>query len=436
MEMTELERLFWKQPEGLGLVACVEPSDAFKRESAMVVAERGKYLMVVVNGGLNQQRNQIVDAVVMVRLLGAALVVPVMEVNPIWEDESEFSDIFDLEHFKETLKDDVRIVSSLPSTHVMIRPMEEKHTPLNASPRWLRQHYQGKISREGVLLLRGLDSRLSKDLSPDLQKLRCKVAFQALRFSPPLESLGRSLASRMARRGAFLSLHLRLEMDVWVRTGCLPGLGRAWDEKVRAERREHPDRLTGKGGKMGFTERKRQGLCPLTGAEVARLLKALGASRRTRIYWAGGEPLGKELALQPLRKEFPNLFNKDSLATPQELEPFKNKASSLAALDYLVCLYSDVFLQSHGGNFGRVLQGHRAFMGHRKHIVPNKRQMISHFLNSTMPSIEFDETIRALHVNAVGNPIQRQVNSSKDVLAYPFPECMCQKPSSSQHFFV
>lgn len=58
---------------------------------------------------------------------------------------SEFSDIFDIEHFKETLKDDVRIVSSLPSTHVMFRPMEEKHTPLNASPRWLRQHYQGKV---------------------------------------------------------------------------------------------------------------------------------------------------------------------------------------------------------------------------------------------------------------------------------------------------
>ncbi|KAI3865587.1 hypothetical protein MKX03_036857, partial [Papaver bracteatum] len=30
---------------------------------------------------------------------------------------------------------------------------------------------------EGVLLLRGLDSRLSKDLPSDLQKLRCKVLF-------------------------------------------------------------------------------------------------------------------------------------------------------------------------------------------------------------------------------------------------------------------
>ena len=32
-----------------------------------------------------------------------------------------------------------------------------------------------QIRRDGVLLLRGLDSRLSKDLPSDLQKLRCKV---------------------------------------------------------------------------------------------------------------------------------------------------------------------------------------------------------------------------------------------------------------------
>jgi hypothetical protein len=44
----------------------------------------------------------------------------------------------------------VRIVSSLPSTHVIFRPVEEKHTPLNASPRWLRQHYNGKVNYKKV----------------------------------------------------------------------------------------------------------------------------------------------------------------------------------------------------------------------------------------------------------------------------------------------
>ena len=77
------------------------------------------------------------------------------------------------------------------------------------------------------------------------------------------------------------------------------------------------------------------------------------------------------------------------------------------------------------------VQGHRAYLGHRKHIVPNKRQMIPHFLNSTMPVDEFEETVRALHVDAIGSPIHRTNKSQKDVLAYPVPECMCQKPTAS-----
>lgn len=47
-------------------------------------------------------------------------------------------------------------------------PIEKKVILCNL--RWFLQ-----FNREGVLLLRGLDSRLSKDLPSDLQKLRCKV---------------------------------------------------------------------------------------------------------------------------------------------------------------------------------------------------------------------------------------------------------------------
>jgi len=48
---------------------------------------------------------------------------------------SEFADIFDLEHFKRVLANDVRIVSSLPSTHLMTRPVEGS-PPLHVSPQW------------------------------------------------------------------------------------------------------------------------------------------------------------------------------------------------------------------------------------------------------------------------------------------------------------
>ena len=44
-------------------------------------------MVVVASGGLNQQRNQIVDAVVVARILEAASVVPILQVNLIWGDE-------------------------------------------------------------------------------------------------------------------------------------------------------------------------------------------------------------------------------------------------------------------------------------------------------------------------------------------------------------
>ena len=58
---------------------------------------------------------------------------------------SEFSDIFDLAHFKRVLDHDVRILSSLPSTHIMTRPAEENRTPLHVSPQWIRAHYLKRV---------------------------------------------------------------------------------------------------------------------------------------------------------------------------------------------------------------------------------------------------------------------------------------------------
>lgn len=89
---------------------------------------------------------------------------------------------------------------------------------------------------------------------------------------------------------------------------------------------------------------------------VLRLLKALGAPKNARIYWAGGVPLGGKEALLPLIKEFPHFYNKEDLALPGELEPIVKKASLLAALDEIVSESSDVFMASHGGNMGHAIQ--------------------------------------------------------------------------------
>lgn len=420
----EEESEFWKQPDGLGYKPCLKFSREYSRWSELIVKNRRKYLLVVVSGGMNQQRNQIVDAVVIARILGAALVVPILQVNVIWGDESEFSDIFDLEHFKRVLANDVRIVSSLPSTHITTRPVVESRTPLHVSPQWIRARYLKRLNREGVLLLRGLDSRLSKDLPSDLQKLRCKVAFNALRFAPPVLELGNKLAERMRSKGPYLALHLRMELDVWVRTGCQPGLSHEYDEIINNERKQRPELLTARSN-MTYHERKLAGLCPLNAMEVARLLKALGAPRSTRIYWAGGQPLGGKEALQPLTREFPHFYNKEDLALPGELKPFANRASLMAAIDYIVSENSDVFMPSHGGNMGHAIQGHRAYAGHKKYITPNKRHMLPYFLNSSLPGAEFNRIIKELHRDSLGQPELRTIKGGRDVTKFPVPECMC-----------
>lgn len=426
-EMSE----FWKKNDGLGYGSCLDFSKEYKKESSRILKDRKNYLVVVVAGGINQQRNQIVDAVVIARILGAALVVPILQVNVIWGDESEFCDIFDLEQFKSVLANHVRIVTSLPSTHLMSRPVEEKNTPLHVSPQWIRARYLRRMRREGVLLLRGLDSRLSKDLPGDLQKLRCKVAFHALKFAPSILHLGNKLTERIRSKGPYLALHLRLEKDVWVRTGCLPGLSPAYDEIIRDERKQHPKLLTSRST-MSYHERKLAGLCPLNALDVTRLLKALGAPKTAQIFWAGGTPFGGERALLPLAKEFPHLYNKEDLALPGELEPFAKKASMMAAVDYIVSENSDVFMPSHGGNMGHAIQGSRAYAGHKKTIIPNKRQMVPFFLNSSIAEEDFSRIIMELHRDSLGQPkLRTSSKAGRDVTKYPIPECMCN--DSNRH---
>lgn len=62
--------------------------------------------------------------------------------------------------------------------------------------------------------------------------------------------------------------------------------------------------------------------------------------------------------MKPLTSEFPHLYNKYDIALPLELEPFAKRASIMAAIDYIVCKESDVFMASHGGNMGHAIQVH------------------------------------------------------------------------------
>lgn len=167
------ETEFWKQPDGEGYRPCLDFSFEYRKASAKISKEKRRFLMVMVSGGLNQQRNQIADAVVIARILEAALIVPVLKVNLVWKDErqvifvtfslfcsflfvfflgvsrngvllilSKFSDIFDVEHFKKTLRADVRVVSSLPFKHFKSK---ETKIPHDISPHWIRSKFLTQV---------------------------------------------------------------------------------------------------------------------------------------------------------------------------------------------------------------------------------------------------------------------------------------------------
>ena len=88
------------------------------------------------------------------------------------------------------------------------------------------------------------------------------------------------------------------------------------------------------------------------------MLRALGFRNDTYIYVASGEIYGGEETLKPLRELFPNFYTKEMLVNA-ELKPFLSYSSRLAAIDYIVCNESNVFVTNNNGNMAKILAGER-----------------------------------------------------------------------------
>lgn len=104
---------------------------------------------------------------------------------------------------------------------------------------------------------------------------------------------------------------------------------------------------------------RKNGKCPLTPEEVSLILIALGFGNDVHIYIASGEIYGGEETLAPLKAFFPNFYTKETLASKEELAPFSSFSSRMAALDFIVCDESDVFVSNNNGNMARMLAGRR-----------------------------------------------------------------------------
>ncbi|KAK6149708.1 hypothetical protein DH2020_017233 [Rehmannia glutinosa] len=377
------------------------------------------YIMVTANGGINQQRVAVCNAVAIARLLNATLVLPKFMYSSVWKDASQFGDIYQEEHFINYLKPDIPIVKDLPKE------------------------------------LQSLDLEAIGSL-----RLRCRCNFHALRFAPKIQEAGALLIQRMrqnnkglgrldqylvgpfaqsrmkakkvraAKTSRYLALHLRFEIDMVAHSLCEFGGGEEEIRELEAYREVHFPALVElkKTKKFPFpTQLRSEGLCPLMPEETVLMLAGLGFNRRTHIYLAGAHIYGGNSRLAALTTLFPNLVTKENLLSASEMQPFANFSSQLAALDFIVCTAADLFAMTDSGSqFSSLVAGYRIYYGGGKMptIRPNKRRLADIFVkNNTIEWKVFEARVRkAVRQNkrVFSRPVGRSV--------YRYPrcrDCMC-----------
>eukprot|EP01018_Ginkgo_biloba_P024413 Gb_12518 [translate_table: standard] len=377
------------------------------------VYKNNGYLLVSCNGGLNQMRAAICDMVAIARYLNVTLVVPELDKTSFWADPSEFKDIFDVDHFITSLRDEVRIIKELPPK---LKKKAQQGVVFSMPPvSWSNISYYlyqilPLIQKHKVVHLNKTDARLANNGLPlEIQMLRCRVNFNALRFTSQIEELGRRLLKILHENGPFLVLHLRYEMDMLAFSGCTHDCTDEESEELTRMRYAYP---WWKEKVINSELKRMDGLCPLTPEETAIILQALDFDKNIQIYIAAGEIYGGERRMSTLSAAYPNVVRKEMLLNPQDLRPFQNHSSQMAALDYLVSLESDVFVPTYDGNMAKVVEGHRRFLGFRKTILLDRKhlvELLDQYTNGSLSWDKFSVAVREVHAERMGKPTKRIV---------------------------
>ncbi|MBA0613011.1 hypothetical protein Godav_013534 [Gossypium davidsonii] len=469
----KLDRDIWSSKNAKFFYGCSNASARFAKAEAITHPTR--YLAIATSGGLNQQRTGITDAVVAARILNATLVVPKLDQKSFWKDASDFTDIFDVDWFISFLSKDVKIIKQLPKRGGRTWTPYTMRVPRKCSERcYLNRVLPVLLKRHNAVQLNKFDYRLANRLDTDLQKLRCRVNYHALQFANPILEMGKILVRRLRMRSKhYIALHLRhdryeiidaikqicyrFEPDMLAFSGCDYGGGEKEKNELGAIQKRwktlhklqsfkilqfvfvllpsfHPNPRSNAYAlwqpfsglqKNNPDKERRQGRCPLTPEEVGLMLRALGYGSDVHIYVASGEVYGGEETLRPLKALFPNFYSKDTIATKEELGPFLSFSSRMAALDFIVCDESDVFVTNNNGNMARILAGRRKYFGHKPTIRPNAKKLYRLFLSrNNMTWEELSSRIRTLQKGFMGEP--KEVRPGRGEFHENPSTCICE----------
>ncbi|XP_017215486.1 O-fucosyltransferase 1 isoform X1 [Daucus carota subsp. sativus] len=403
------------------------PSSAPRSDWPPPPNESNGYLRVRCNGGLNQQRTAICNAVLAARIMNATLVLPELDANSFWHDDSGFQGIYDVDHFVNSLKDDVRIVMSIPEIQKNGKTKKLKafqiRPPRDAPVSWYTKDALEKMKEHGAIYLTPFSHRLAEEIDiPEYQRLRCRVNYHALRFKPHIMKLSNSIVSNLRTEGHFMAIHLRFEMDMLAFAGCYDIFNPEEQRILKKYRKENF-----KEKDLKYSERRAIGKCPLTPEEVGLILSSMGFENSTRIYIAAGDLFGGERFMQPFESMFPHLENHKTVDTSGELAE-STRGLLGSAVDYMVCLLSDIFMPTYDGpsNFANNLMGHRQYHGFRTTLHPDRKALAPIFIDREKGrTAGFEEAVRRTMLKTnFGGPHKRVPPES--FFTNSWPECFCQ----------
>ncbi|GKD71995.1 GDP-fucose protein O-fucosyltransferase [Tanacetum coccineum] len=141
--------------------------------------------------------------------------------------------------FMNSLSKDVKVIKELPHKGGKVWVPYNMRVPRKCNERCYQIRVLPVLLKKHAVQLSKFDHRLSNKLETDLQKLRCRVNYHALKFTDPINKMGQKLVNRMRKMGKhYVALHLRYALHfsnncgaifIFISISCLANLSMSRD---------------------------------------------------------------------------------------------------------------------------------------------------------------------------------------------------------------